>query len=89
MVDEKLRQRGCENLSFYDGATHQRIFSLDKKIRQVLDTQGKTLTDSMTTKDDVFVPDMAYSSHYENFVNMVDLSEYSMIKVANPYHKTF
>lgn len=89
MVDEKLRQCGCENLSFYDGATHQRIFSLDKKIRQVLDTQGKILTDSMTTKDDVFVPDMAYSSHYENFVNMVDLSEYSMIKVANPYHKTF
>ena len=89
VIDEKLKQRGYLNLSFYDGITHQRIFSIDKKTRKTLETEGNILTDSVVTRDEIFVPDVAHSPHFENYVNMMDLAEHSMIKVTNQYHKTF
>jgi spermidine synthase len=89
LVDNALMQRGCFNLSFYDGITHQRIFSIDKKTRKTLETEGKILTDSIVTRDEIFVPDLVKSTHFDNYVNMVDLTEHSVIKVTNQYHKTF
>ncbi|WP_100181856.1 fused MFS/spermidine synthase [Candidatus Nitrosotenuis aquarius] len=89
LVDEKLKQRKCDNLSFYDGLTHQRIFSIDKKTRKVLETKGKILSDSDAIRDKIFVPDVAKSHHFDNFVNLVDLSELAALKVTAQYHKTF
>ncbi len=86
-IDEKLGERGCHGLSFYDGITHQRVFSIDKKTRKTLETEGSILTDS--AKDEIFVPDMFQSHNFENYVNMMDLSEHSILKVTNQYHKTF
>jgi spermidine synthase len=89
LVDEKLKQRKCDNLSFYDGLTHQRIFSIDKKTRKVLETGGKILSDSDAVRDEIFVPDVTQSHHFDNFVNLVDLSELAALKVTAQYHKTF
>lgn len=83
IVDKKLKQNGCSGLSFYDGITHQRIFSIDKKMRKTLKTDGSILTDSMDSRDAIFVPDISKPHNYESFVNLLDLSEYSMIKVKN------
>ncbi len=83
IVDKKLKQKGCNGLSFYDGITHQRIFSIDKKMRKTLKTDGSILTDSMDSRDTIFVPDISNPHNYESFVNLLDLSEYSMIKVKN------
>lgn len=82
-VDKKLKQKGCSGLSFYDGITHQRIFSIDKKMRKTLKTDGDILTDSMDSRDAIFVPDISQPHNYDSFVNLLDLSEYSMIKVKN------
>ncbi|NDB50823.1 MAG: methyltransferase domain-containing protein [Nitrososphaeria archaeon] len=86
-VDKKLGQRECKNLSFYDGLTHQRIFSIDKKTRKTLDTEGVILSDSIDSQDEIFIPDV--SSHLETYMNIVDLSERSVLKVTNQYHRTF
>lgn len=88
-IDEKLWERGCHGLSFYDGITHQRVFSIDKKTRKTLETEGSILTDSVKSRDEIFVPDMFQSHNFENYVNMMDLSEHSILKVTNQYHKTF
>jgi spermidine synthase len=88
-VDEKLNQRGCTNLGFYDGFTHQRIFSIDKKLRKTLETEGKVISDSIDARDEIFVPEVIQSHHFDNFVNMVDLSEVSSLKIPQQYHKTF
>lgn len=82
-VDKKLKQKGCSGLSYYDGITHQRIFSIDKKMRKTLENEGNILSDSMDSRDEIFVPDMSKPHNFESYVNMVDLSEYSMIKVVN------
>jgi len=88
-IDEKLSQRGCSSLSFYDGLTHQRIFSIDKKLRKTLETEGKVVSDSLDARDEIFVPEMVQSHQYDNFVNLVDLSEVSTLKITQQYHKTF
>jgi spermidine synthase len=88
-VDKLLAKRGCQNLSFYDGITHQRIFSIDKKTRKTLESDGRILTDSVMSRDEIFVPEVYLSSHFDSYMNLVDLSEASALKVANQYHKTF
>ena len=88
LVDDSLKQRGCPNLSFYDGMTHQRIFSIDKKTRKTLETDGVILCDSIDARDEIFVPDVIGSSHFDNYLNMMDLSERSVLKITNHY-KTF
>jgi spermidine synthase len=88
-IDEKLQERGCHALSFYDGVTHQRIFSIDKKTRKTLEIDGKILTDSAATRDDIFVPDIFNSHEIPNFVNLVDLPEHSILKIPSSHHKTF
>lgn len=82
-VDKKLRQRRCSGLSYYDGTTHQRIFSIDKKMRKILKTEGNILSDSMDSPDEIFVPDLSKPHNFESYVNMMDLAEYSLIKVKN------
>lgn len=88
-IDEKLQERGCHALSFYDGVTHQRIFSIDKKTRKTLEIDGKILTDSAAARDDIFIPDIFNSHEIPNFVNLVDLPEHSILKIPSPHHKTF
>ncbi|HEY8110530.1 MAG TPA: fused MFS/spermidine synthase [Candidatus Nitrosotenuis sp.] len=89
-INRRLVKNGCGELNFYDGITHQRIFSLDKKLRNLLDETGHVLTDSLHTRDEIFVPELPESRHFENYVNLVDLTSYSnLIKVANGPHKTF
>ena len=89
-IDQKLVEKGCAGLNFYDGITHQRIFSIDKKLRKILYETGHVLTDSHKTRDEIFVPELLDSHNFENYVNMVDLSpNTNMIKVTNMPHKTF
>lgn len=88
-VDTKLEQCGCRNLSFYDGITHQRIFSIDKKMRKILETDGEILTDSTASRDEIFVPEFDQTSRFDRYVNVLDLSEYTGLKITNPHHKTF
>jgi len=89
-INEKLVEKGCNGLNFYDGITHQRIFSLDKKMRKVLKEEGTILTDSNQSQDEIFVPEISESPEFENYVNMMDLHQYSsVIKLANIPHKTF
>lgn len=45
-VDKRISQRGLSYLRFYDGLTHQGIFSLPKYLREELDRQGRLITDS-------------------------------------------
>lgn len=89
LIDKMLEQRGCKNLSFYDGITHNRIFSIDKKTRKTLESDGHILTDSLASRDSIFVPDMTPLSNFESYVNMMDLAEQSALKVTNQYYKTF
>ncbi len=89
-VNQRLVEKGCDELNFYDGITHQHIFSLDKKLRSLLNETGHVLTDSIQTRDEIFVPELPESRHFENYVNLVDLASYSnLIKVTNGPHKTF
>ena len=71
-IDQRLAETVCGELNFYDGITHQRIFSLDKKLRSLLNETGNVLTDSIHTRDEIFVPDIPESCHFENYVNLVD-----------------
>lgn len=82
-VDKKLKQKRCHGLSFYDGITHQRIFSIDKKMRKMLETEGSILSDAMDSRDEIFVPEISKSHGTESYVNLMDLTEYSLIKVTN------
>jgi len=89
-IDQRLMKKGCDGLNFYDGITHQRIFSIDKKIRKILDDAGHVLTDSLKTRDEIFVPELSESSDFKDYVNMVDLSpQQNVIQVTNMPHKTF
>ncbi|MFC1917818.1 polyamine aminopropyltransferase [Chloroflexota bacterium] len=45
-VDERISARALSHLKFYDGITHQGMFSLPKYIRQALQTQKRLITDS-------------------------------------------
>ena len=45
-IDSKIADRSLDNLKFYDGLTHQGIFSLPKHLRNELDKPGKLITDS-------------------------------------------
>ena len=89
LIDKILEQRGCKNLSFYDGITHNRIFSIDKKTRKILETDGRILTDSLASRDGIFVPDLTTSPNFESYVNMMDLTERTALKITNRYYKTF
>ncbi len=89
-VNKRLVETGCSGLNFYDGMTHQRIFSLDKKMRKVLKEEGTILSDSNQVQDEIFVPEISESHNFEHFVNMMDLHQYfNVIKLANPHHKIF
>lgn len=88
-VNKRLVEKGCTGLNFYDGITHRRIFSIDKKLRRLLDETGHILTDSLQVRDEIFVPELSGSHTFENYANMVDLSHSSMIEVKNSTHKTF
>lgn len=44
-VDRRLSQRVGKELQFYDGVTHQAMFSLPKFIRLELETRGTVITD--------------------------------------------
>ncbi len=89
-IDQRLEEKGCAGLNFYDGITNQRIFSIDKKLRKILNETGHVLTDSHDTRDEIFVPELSESRNFENYVNMVDLAPHqNVIKVANTPHKTF
>jgi spermidine synthase len=89
-VNEKLVEKRCNGLNFYDGLTHQRIFSIDKKMRKILKEEGTILTDSNQAQDEIFVPEISESPDFENFVNMIDLHPYSsVIRLTSAPHKTF
>jgi spermidine synthase len=45
-VDRRISARSLTHLKFYDGLTHQGIFSLPKYLREELSTQGRLITDS-------------------------------------------
>jgi spermidine synthase len=45
-VDERTLARSLTHLKFYDGLTHQGIFSLPKYLREALSKQGRLITDS-------------------------------------------
>ena len=45
-VDERISARSLTNLKFYDGLTHQGIFSLPKHLREELSEQGRLITDN-------------------------------------------
>jgi spermidine synthase len=44
-VDRRISARSLARLKFYDGLTHQGIFSLPKYLREELDKQGRLITD--------------------------------------------
>lgn len=44
-VDRVLKRRGCRGLGFYDGETHQTIFSLPKYLRSRIKKEKKIITD--------------------------------------------
>jgi len=44
-VDNRISARSLTNLKFYDGLTHQGIFSLPKYLREELSRQGRLITD--------------------------------------------
>lgn len=90
VINKKLEEKGCNGLNFYDGITHQRIFSIDKKLRKILNETGHILTDSLQFRDEIFVPKISEWHNFENYVNVMDLSQTSnIIKLANVSHKTF
>jgi spermidine synthase len=89
-INKRLVERECNELNFYDGITHRRIFSIDKKLRKILNEKGHILTDSLQTRDEIFVPELSESHNFENYVNLVDLSQHSnAIALVNVSHKTF
>ena len=89
-VDRRIAENGCDGLNFYDGITNQRIFSIDKKLRKILNETGHVLTDSIKTRDDIFVPELSESHDSENYVNLVDLKPHqNIIEVVKHPHKTF
>jgi spermidine synthase len=45
-VDKRISDRSLTHLKFYDGLTHQGIFSLPKYLREELSKQGRLITDS-------------------------------------------
>jgi spermidine synthase len=88
-INKKLAEKICGELNFYDGTTHQRIFSIDKKMRKILREGGSILTDSQI-KDEIFVPEISESYYFENYVNMMDLSHLAnVIKLVNAHQKIF
>ena len=44
-VDDRIAQRSLKDLKFYDGLTHQGMFSLPKHLRNELSRPGKLITD--------------------------------------------
>jgi spermidine synthase len=45
-VNKKLHRFGCRDLYFYDGLTHNRMFSLPKNLRDKILQEGRILTDA-------------------------------------------
>jgi spermidine synthase len=45
-IDGRIAERSLDNLTFYDGLTHQSIFSLPKHLRNELSRPGKLITDN-------------------------------------------
>ncbi len=76
-IDKKLSEEGCDNkLNFYDGITHQHMFSIDKKTRNMLKENGTILTDSIDKRDQIFVPKISNAYNQGNYVNIVDFSQH-------------
>jgi len=48
-IDKKLELRGIKDLKFYDGKTHQSIFSLPKHLRKKLEEEEEIVTDDNPT----------------------------------------
>lgn len=44
-IDECLKKRGIENLQFYDGETHQHMFSITKNVRKALEKEKRIIED--------------------------------------------
>ena len=44
-VDERIKARGLDHLRYYDGITHQQMFSFPKHMRKALATGGRVITD--------------------------------------------
>jgi len=49
-IDKKISERISGNLRFYDGITHQHLFSLGKDIRCLIDSSGRIITDEIPFK---------------------------------------
>lgn len=49
-IDRKISERISGNLRFYDGITHQHIFSLGKDLRVLIDSSGQIITDEAPFK---------------------------------------
>ena len=45
-IDQRLKERDCNTLSFYDGELHQGIFTLSKSTRNAINTDNRVITDS-------------------------------------------
>ncbi|HUE75316.1 MAG TPA: fused MFS/spermidine synthase [Chloroflexota bacterium] len=45
-VDARLRERGSENLRYYDGEIHRGLFALPRFVRAALDEPGPIITDA-------------------------------------------
>jgi len=44
-IDNRIRTRSLDHLKFYDGLTHQAMFSMPKHIRDVIGKPGRLITD--------------------------------------------
>jgi spermidine synthase len=84
-IDKTIEKRSLK-LNFYDGITHKKIFSLDKKTRNMLKKEGVILSDSRGIKDTIFVPELP-SHNLENYINIVNLDDSSMLRTS--IHNTF
>jgi len=44
-VDTRILERGCNELRFYDGQTHEGLFMLPKYVREILDQENRIILD--------------------------------------------
>jgi spermidine synthase len=44
-IDDRIADRGINHLKFYDGLTHQAVFSLPKHLRDALSKPDRLITD--------------------------------------------
>lgn len=49
-IDKRISERTSGELHFYDGITHQHLFSLGKDLRKLIETSGEVITDTSSIK---------------------------------------